>query len=59
MAHTKASLQGQSKETLQDILWTWKMIQSTSVGDMPYDAFTKDEADEMVRLITNELNLKK
>ena len=53
MSHTKASLQGQDKETLEDILWTWKIIQAS-----PDCWVTMHEADEMVRLITNELKLK-
>ena len=53
MAYLNEVLKGQSKETIQGILTVWKMIQTSPTPD-----FTKEEADDMVKFLTNELQSK-
>jgi len=53
MALTSELLEGQSVETIKGALNVWKMIQSS-----PGDDFTKDEADTMVKFLSNELKIK-
>jgi len=51
MAQPNQVFQGQSVETLEDALQTWKMIQVSTDND----SFNQEEANDMVKFLTNEL----